>query len=356
MKPRDNAKTYAWNAGFYACRRADLLPRGRPMRYERPVAGPAPLLEQRDAIPATRRAGTPPLARWLAFPVVLGGTIAAALVALPHLGPPATVIVLEGAALMVVLLAERLLPYADAWRRSHGDVRTDLAHAVVSGVGATQLIRPVIDAGAVLLAGWIGVQGGWSPWPAGWPLVVQLALALLVAELPQYWLHRWQHERDWLWRFHSVHHSAPRLYFLNAARFHPVDLALLYAVGYVPLVALGCPEEVLALFFLFDGVFGMLQHSNVDVRLGPLNRIFSMAEPHRWHHSRRLAEANTNYGSNLIVYDLLFGTFHLPEDQEPPLDIGIADLPDFPRGYLAQLAVPFRWRRVKQSSAARRAA
>jgi sterol desaturase/sphingolipid hydroxylase (fatty acid hydroxylase superfamily) len=181
-------------------------------------------------------------------------------------------------------------------------------------------------------------------------LVAQLALALVVAELPQYWLHRWQHEREALWRFHAVHHSAPRLYWLNAARFHPVDLFLLYAVGYVPLVALGCPELVIALFLLFDAVFGMLQHSNIDVRLGPLNYVFSMAEPHRWHHSRVLDEANSNYGSNLIVWDLVFGTFFLPSDRQAPGNIGIGDLPRFPSAYPAQLAAPFRWQSVKREA------
>jgi len=333
-----------------------VLSRRGAVRYEARVAGPAPLAGRDDAHRVDAAPGLRNAARWLAFPAILGGTIAVAIALMPRLGAPLTLLVVEGAALVAILAAERVLPYASAWARSHGDVRTDVAHAAVSGVGATQLLRPAIDAGAVALAGAIGVAGGWSLWPAGWPVVAQLALALVVAELPQYWLHRWQHERDWLWRFHAVHHSAPRLYFLNAARFHPIDLALLYAVGYVPLLALGCPEEVLALFFLFDGVLGMLQHSNVDVRLGPLNRVFSMAEPHRWHHSRRLEEANTNYGSNLIVWDLVFGTFHLPRGERPPVEIGIADLPDFPRGYLAQLAVPFRWRRVKQQSDARRAA
>jgi sterol desaturase/sphingolipid hydroxylase (fatty acid hydroxylase superfamily) len=290
--------------------------------------------------------------RWLAFPVLLGMPIAAAIALLPILGAPATVGLLEVAAFVAIGGTERLLPYTERWLRSHDDVATDLAHAAVSGIGATQLLRPAIDASAVLVAGWIGVAGWPSAWPADLPIVVQLALALVIAELPQYWLHRLQHEHDALWRFHAVHHSAPRLYWVNAARFHPLDLALLYAVGYVPLLALGCPEEVLALFFLFDGVFGMLQHSNVDARLGPLNYLFSMAEPHRWHHSRELNEANTNYGSNLTVWDVLFGTFYLPHDLPPPVDIGIPDMPRFPSRYLAQLAAPFRWRRVKRQSAA----
>ena len=27
-----------------------------------------------------------------------------------------------------------------------------------------------------------------------------------------------------MWRVHAAHHSAPRLYWLNATRFHPFDL------------------------------------------------------------------------------------------------------------------------------------
>ena len=148
----------------------------------------------------------------------------------------------------------------------------------------------------------------------------------------------------------------PRLYWVNAARFHPFDVGLLYAFGYVPLILLGCPPEVIALFALFDGVFGMLQHANIEMHLGPLNSIFSAAEPHRWHHSRTVAEANTNYGSNLILWDHVFGTFCLPRDRQPPLAIGIADMPDFPAGYFAQLAAPFRWKELKRAAAAKRAA
>jgi sterol desaturase/sphingolipid hydroxylase (fatty acid hydroxylase superfamily) len=292
------------------------------------------------------RERTRPLASVLVFPLILGGTLGLALVLLPRLGPELTLSIATGAGLVAVVIAERLWPYRETWGRSHGDLRTDALHAIVSGVGTSRLVRPLTALVGVAAAGSLSRALGATLWPTGWPYLAQLALALLVAELPQYWLHRWQHEHDALWRFHATHHSAPRLYFLNAARFHPLDLGLVYFVGYVPLIALGCPPEVIMLFALFDAIFGMLQHCNVDVRLGWLNRVFSMAEPHRWHHSRTVREANTNYGSNLIVWDLVFGTFFLPPDREPPAAIGIADMPAFPTTYLAQLASPLRWRRL----------
>jgi sterol desaturase/sphingolipid hydroxylase (fatty acid hydroxylase superfamily) len=290
------------------------------------------------------------MARYFPFPLILGATIGLAIALLPHLGPPLTLVICETLGASAIAIGERLWPFRVRWNQSHGDVGTDLLHATVSGIGTTQLMRAWVQAGGVAIAGALSRDVGFGLWPSQWPLVLQLGLALVIVEFTQYWLHRLQHERDALWRFHAVHHSAPRLYWLNAARFHPIDIALLYIVGYVPLVALGCPEAVIMLFALFDAVFGMLQHSNIDVRLGPLNWIFSMAEPHRWHHSRTLEEANTNYGSNLMIWDVAFGTFFLPGEREPPQNIGIANMPDFPMTYLAQLASPFTWRRLSDRS------
>jgi sterol desaturase/sphingolipid hydroxylase (fatty acid hydroxylase superfamily) len=90
-------------------------------------------------------------------------------------------------------------------------------------------------------------------------------------------------------------------------------------------------------------VHGFFQHANIDLRLGPLNYFFSMAELHRWHHSRDIREANQNYGSNCIVWDLVFGTFYWPRDRRPPADVGLSELPDFPQRLGRQLLSPFLW-------------
>ena len=68
-----------------------------------------------------------------------------------------------------------------------------------------------------------------------------------------------------------------------------------------------------------------------------------MAELHRWHHSRDINEANHNYGSNCIVWDLVFGTFYWPRERPPPADVGLSDLPDFPQRLVPQLLSPFLW-------------
>ena len=165
----------------------------------------------------------------------------------------------------------------------------------------------MLAAAVVAAAGWLSRRFGTGLWPNDWPLLAQLPLALLVAEIPQYWVHRLQHEWEGLWRFHAVHHSAPRLYWLNAGRFHPIDI--LMNLPYYPLlIALGCSEALMALVATTIAIHGIFQHANLQLRCGVLNGFFSMAELHRWHHSKTVFEANHNYGQTVSVWDWVFGT------------------------------------------------
>ena len=288
----------------------------------------------------------------LLFPLVLGGALFAAWRAIAAGVPPSDAVALPMlASALAVLVAERLFPHLPAWQRSHRDVLVDLCH-VVSVTATSLLVQRFVPALVAPAAAWLAEGVGGAPWPASWPWLAQLALALVVAELFQYWSHRLSHEWAPLWRLHATHHSAPRLYFLNAGRFHPLDIAIDTTVGLVPLTLLGAGAEVQALFALFTAVFGYLQHCNVAVSLGPFNYVFSMAELHRWHHAKNLREANTNYGSNLIVWDLVFGSFFWPRDRRPPEEIGIPGLPAFPQRFWAQLLSPFRWRAIEAASRA----
>jgi sterol desaturase/sphingolipid hydroxylase (fatty acid hydroxylase superfamily) len=265
-----------------------------------------------------------------------------------------TLTLLSLASLIIVIVLEQINPHTTYWKKPQGDVLTDLLHMLISGVlipPATGVVWRVLIAGwAASLSVWLGV----GLWPDQWPMVAQLTLALVIAELGQYWWHRLAHEKDFLWRFHSTHHSPGRLYFLNTGRFHPIDMFVAYSTEIIPLVVLGAGEEVIALWTLVTTIHGLFQHANTKTNIGWLNWVFSMAELHRWHHSLEVEKANTNYGANLICWDIVFGTRYLPKDEtHQPDDVGIGDLPDFPKGYLEQLAVPFRWRKTKEESRAR---
>lgn len=271
------------------------------------------------------------------------------------LEPAANPVLLSLAAVLLfypaVALLERLHPHRSEWRRAQGDMRADALHLLVTGPGTSALFEATLRGVAVAAAGWLSARYGLALWPGTWPAVAQLFLAVLVAEFGHYWFHRLSHEHALVWRLHATHHSAPRLYWLNATRFHPLDLFALIACQSVPLVLLGAPPRTFLAYSLFATVYGQLQHANVELRTGALDWLFSTPGLHRFHHSTEPREGNANYGAILIAWDLVFRTLFRPRDRAFAGPVGIAALPGFPRGYLGQLASPFRWRRIEAAGA-----
>jgi sterol desaturase/sphingolipid hydroxylase (fatty acid hydroxylase superfamily) len=51
-----------------------------------------------------------------------------------------------------------------------------------------------------------------------------------------------------------------------------------------------------------------------------------------------LDEGNRNYGENLMLFDMIFGTYINPP-RRPPADIGIES--PMPENFLGQLKIPF---------------
>ena len=147
------------------------------------------------------------LARW-SFPVTMVVLTGIGIVAMQRgYSPLVTLTVLSIASFLIVIVLEQINPHSAYWEKPQGDVVTDLLHMVISGA----LIPPATGVvWRVLMAGWaasLSAALGMGLWPDQWPMVAQVTLALVIAELGQYWWHRLAHEKDFLWRFHSTHHS-----------------------------------------------------------------------------------------------------------------------------------------------------
>lgn len=233
---------------------------------------------------------------------------------------------------LTLCVYERIRPFESQWLRNDGQMLPDLLHTLLTK-GTAQI---AVGAGVLIGVAQHSQAGAW--WPQHWPVVPQIALTLVIAEFGLYWAHRLSHEWPPLWRFHALHHSVERLWFWNTGRFHPLNTLTSMAFS-VPLVWLaGAPADMLTWLSAITAFIGMLTHCNVDLRSGAVSWVFNTPELHRWHHSRRVEEGNTNYGENLMLFDWLFGSYFLP-DRRPPLDIGI-DQPT-PDTFLAQLRQPF---------------
>ena len=251
-----------------------------------------------------------------------------------------------------VALLERAFPYRPEWNQAQGDVAADLVYLVFSSPLVSVLFAATLAGVAATGGAWLSARLGSTLWPAAWPALPQLFLAILVAEFGHYWFHRLSHENPWVWRLHATHHSAPRLYWLNATRFHPLDLLALIVCQSTQLILLGAPPRTFLMYSLFSTVYGQLQHGNFAVRTRALDWIFSTPGLHRFHHSTTPREGNSNYGAILITWDLLFGSLFRPRGCAFEGPVGIGKLPNFPQRYFAQLASPFRWRKVVKESQA----
>jgi sterol desaturase/sphingolipid hydroxylase (fatty acid hydroxylase superfamily) len=210
----------------------------------------------------------------------------------------------------------------------------DIAHTLLNK-GVAQVI--IVFVAFIGLAEWLPPDRA-SLWPTGWPLLLQTLLGLVIAEFGLYWKHRLAHEWPPLWRFHAVHHSVTRLWFLNTGRFHLVDTVTGLLVAMPFLLLLGAPKDVLVMVSAITAFIGILTHCNIEVQCGPLNYVFNTPVLHRWHHSKVIAEGNKNYGENLMLFDQLFGTFFFPA-RRPPRDIGISH--PMPETFVGQLTAPF---------------
>jgi sterol desaturase/sphingolipid hydroxylase (fatty acid hydroxylase superfamily) len=241
------------------------------------------------------------------------------------------------AAALVTWLEARF-PHRAEWRPHAGEVQTDLAFMVVVQLALPPIVGFFFTYALVGPSRALDLPVAWI-WPHAWPIWSQAVLMVLAVDFLRYWLHRAAHTYDVLWRLHSVHHSVEQLYWLNTARFHPVEKALQMVLDSLPFLLLQVDPTVLALYYLAYASNGFFQHCNIRLRYGLLNYIVGSAETHRWHHSRLPREANSNYGNTVIVWDLLFGTWFLPRERDVEA-LGLQD-PDYPKSFWTLLRAPF---------------
>jgi len=247
---------------------------------------------------------------------------------------------------------ERLQPYTDKWRPDARRFLIDLAHAVSSAFGFAPLVRTGALVAVVALGATSQGDPSSTPWPDDWPLAVQAALAIVLADIGAYGAHRLMHITRAGWRAHAVHHSPTRLHFLASARTHPFNIVLTLGAETSIVLALGANPEALAVMTVFKGCNGILQHSNIDLRPGALSKWIATNEVHWWHHSVVLDESNRNFGNTTMVWDRLFGTFFLPSDRPPRADVGVSDAV-IPENFLLHMVTPFLLQRYEAAASAK---
>lgn len=242
-----------------------------------------------------------------------------------------------GSLAVAAAIAERARPERGDYRALDQPLAVDAAHYFL-----TYQVGYALGLGACAAVAYGMRAAGWVPvWPTGWPLPLQIAFALFLAEVLSYWEHRLGHRLPWLWRFHALHHSGSRLNLLRAGRFHMVDIGLAAFLVFLPLTLLGATPEIAAWATVLSGVFGILAHANLRVRTPAwLDWLICTPAVHRHHHSLTPRESDGNFSTTIMLIDVVFGTWQRPRPGGPP-DIGIENDP-VPRGFWNQVISPFR--------------
>jgi sterol desaturase/sphingolipid hydroxylase (fatty acid hydroxylase superfamily) len=239
------------------------------------------------------------------------------------------------AAITTSFTVERIIPYEPAWNRDRGDTGRDMLYAVAyeASVYLSVALIPLL----ALLA------PATALWPSEWPLWGQLLFAVIIADFGITLCHYASHRFEWLWLFHAPHHSVIRMYGFNGLIKHPVHQTLETIAGTAPLLLLGMPVEVGMLLGFAITIQLLLQHSNADMRLGPLRYVLALAPLHRFHHQKWAGIGDVNFGLFTNLWDYMLGTaVYKPCKRFTSADLGIGKQPNYPVGYIDQLIAPFR--------------
>lgn len=239
----------------------------------------------------------------------------------------------------LILLQEKYFPYRTDWQKGRGDLFSDALQSAI--------VFPLISDLIYKAYNLILRQPLKGFWPHELPAPVQLVMILLIAECAHYWYHRISHRKKWLWKYHTIHHGALRVYSVNSARFHVVDIFFNMLAYLAPLSLFGVSDEVFYSFLALNSVTGLLEHANIKFEAGILNYFFNSAQLHRWHHSEVGSESQTNFGKVLCIWDLVHGTHYLPKGRA----VGTAGIrgKSVPPTFIAQTKYPYQKPKKKMS-------
>jgi sterol desaturase/sphingolipid hydroxylase (fatty acid hydroxylase superfamily) len=278
-------------------------------------------------------------------------------------GFDATGWLLVGLLQLVVLVA--VIGPLQRWRpvevvTDRATVRVDMLYTAIHRLGLFRLalffsVTPWFDAffGALRVAGWETFH-----LDAVWPGVTDqpvpsLVIYLLAIDLCNYWMHRGQHQFEWWWRLHSLHHSQRQMTMWSDNRNHLLDDLLRDCVMVFVAQLIGIAPGQFVAIVAFTQLSENFQHANLKLWFGRVGeRLWVSPRFHRLHHSigtghesaGRQTLGGANFGVLLPWWDMLFGTANFEQRFDPT---GVRDqveqARDYGRGFWSQ-----QWQGIKR--------
>ena len=237
-------------------------------------------------------------------------------------------------------------------------IRIDVLYTLIHRLGVFRLamfftLEPLFDEaiGSLRTAGW-GTFHLDEVWPGVTDVPwVAFAIYLVVLDFVGYWIHRGQHQFNWWWGLHSLHHSQRQMTMWSDDRNHLLDDIVHDTLIVIVAQLIGVAPGQFIAFVAFTQLSESLQHANLKLGFGAIGeRLWISPRFHRLHHSIGLGHeshgAHTlgghNFGVLLPWWDMLFRTANFEQRYDPT---GIRDqvepgadgrLRDYGSGFWAQ--------------------
>ncbi len=200
---------------------------------------------------------------------------------------------------------------------------------VVLNTISLRLVFPLATIGMALSA----AELGWGLFnQLGWPLWVEVVLAVVLLDLAIYWQHRLSHVIPILWRLHRVHHTDVDFDCTTSLRFHTIEILLSMLFKWLFILLLGPAVLAVLIFEIVLNGMAIFNHANASLPAvfdRYLRWLLVTPDMHRVHHSSVKDETNSNYGFNLSAWDRLFGSYReQPQLGHEKMQIGLREYRD----------------------------
>ena len=225
-------------------------------------------------------------------------------------------------------------------------IRTDVLYTLIHRLGLFRIalfftLDPWFDEafGALRTAGY-GTFHLDQLWPGVTDnAIVSFAIYLVVFDFVAYWTHRGQHQIEWWWRLHSLHHAQRQMTMWSDNRNHLLDDILVDSIVVLVAQLIGVAPGQFIAIVAFTQLSESLQHANVRMWFGHVGeRLWISPRFHRLHHSIGIGHESHgpktlgghNFGVLVPWWDMLFRTVNFEQRYDPT---GIRDQVEANRDY-----------------------
>ncbi|MCB2187919.1 MAG: sterol desaturase family protein [Deltaproteobacteria bacterium] len=157
------------------------------------------------------------------------------------------------------------------------------------------------------------------------PRWANFLITIVFMDFMLYVWHLLNHVVPLFWRFHRVHHTDLNMDVSTATRFHLGELSISMVIKIALVYLLGADPVGVVVFEALLVLCAQFQHSCLAVSASLEKIVWVAGVPpsmHRIHHSVKIKERNSNYGTIFSLWDRSLGTLVKEVDQDT-IKIGV---------------------------------